>query len=174
MANGFSRITLMGATLSALACSTELEPCHGLELGDRLQVTVVTRAWGANPSAPAECDAELDLEPGRELSMVVRAIALGEDHQSCLPADVEVEPFGDWRWDRTPARRIPGQIGGVYSAMRADGCSGTLETHIFAGSVPTEPSDMPDATLQVSFSSDDDSVCSLRCGPVYRVAVARE
>src|SRR5687767_13190360 len=83
-------LVVTAVTCSLLSCSGALEPCDGIELGERIRITILD-------SHTTGCGEQLGLIDGTELTATITDFGAGEN-QNCTSGKAEIDIKNDWHW----------------------------------------------------------------------------
>ncbi len=156
-------------------CGDNREPCLGLSVGERLQMTIIGRFYG--PDSPVECDHSLGLDDGEKLTATVTGYVPSD--MNCRSASADFEPHDSWTWSYRNGAIKDGHIMGLYKASNGT-CSGDLYLDVWSTALPSvswQPDDshlvLP-AHLDIYYQGDTgDQSCPTKCGPEFGIDLRR-
>lgn len=156
--------------LLALASCSELEPCPGVIVGAKYEVTV-----GAHLDRTLNCTAAWGFAEGSSLTAEV--VGEGGDEE-CKSGRVTLSDSGGWTFERRPANAPGGALwDSTYTIARED-CTGLF--HMTAGcdeGCVVGGGSSCDCHMQVSGQAEEGSGCpggpGGRCSEVVAVSITR-
>ena len=165
------------------ACSGNTPGCYGVNVGDRIGVSVLGVYEDGVYASTHPCGFSFDITQGLEL--IATDIA-NPDSQTggatCNAAVVTVEPFGDWTW--TPENSVEGTdpdiLLGAFQATNGT-CHGyvTIGVSWISGRADPfatyEAGQATSVVMQRTFQDEDDgdAGCPSICDEYYSVALSR-
>jgi hypothetical protein len=181
------RLSFLVALAGAPACQGNPPPCFGINVGDKIAITVVDTLVvpadnidSYDSGMSGICGFGLDLSQGSVLQATVTATVDDGSLGSCAVGVAQYQPFSGWTWtlsQNIAAAAFPYLLVGEYSATNGT-CSGTVNVTLrdtegvspFDPSIPGQP---PNVILNRSFSGGGPG-CPTECQGDFVVNLQRQ